>query len=45
MKMKELHIAPLAHQAVAILRELKALSGFGELVFPSLLALASADVE
>lgn len=39
MKMGELHIAPLARRAVAILRELKALASFGEYVFPSLLAL------
>lgn len=39
MKMKELHIVSLARQAVEILRDLKTLTGFGELVFPSLLAL------
>lgn len=39
MKMGEQHIVPLAHQAVAILRELKALTSFGEYVFPSLLTL------
>jgi integrase len=37
MKMGEQHIVPLARQAVAILRELKALTSFGEYVFPSLL--------
>jgi integrase len=40
MKMGELHIVPLARQAVAILRELQALTGgLGEYVFPSLLTL------
>src|ERR1700722_19385260 len=39
MKMKEQHIVPLAHQAVAILRELHGLTGWGEYVFPSLLTL------
>ena len=39
MKMGEQHIVPLARQAVAILRELKALTSFGEYVFPSLLTL------
>ena len=39
MKMKEQHIVPLAHQAVTILRELHALTGWGEYVFPSLLTL------
>ena len=37
--MKEQHIVPLAHQAVTILRELHALTGWGEYVFPSLLTL------
>jgi integrase len=37
--MGELHIVPLARQAVAILRELEALTSFGEYVFPSLLTL------
>jgi integrase len=41
MKMGEQHIVPLARQAVAILRELRELTGggLGELVFPSLLSL------
>ena len=39
MKMGELHIVPLARQAVAILRELQALTRLGEYVFPSLLTL------
>jgi integrase len=40
MKMGELHIVPLARQALAILRELQALTGgLGEYVFPSLLTL------
>jgi len=39
MKMGELHIVPLARQAVAILRELHALTGWGQYVFPSLLTL------
>jgi integrase len=36
MKMREAHIVPLAVQAVAILRELKALTGQGRYCFPSL---------
>jgi integrase len=41
MKMGEQHIVPLSRQAVAILRELRELTGggFGDLVFPSLLSL------
>jgi integrase len=39
MKMGEQHIVPLARQTVTILRELKALTSFGEYVFPSLLTL------
>jgi integrase len=39
MKMGEPHIVPLARQAVAILSELHALTGWGEYVFPSLLTL------
>ena len=35
MKMREPHIVPLAPQAVAILRELHALTGRGRYVFPS----------
>lgn len=35
MKMKEPHIVPLATQAVAVLRELHALTGTGRYVFPS----------
>jgi integrase len=37
MKMGEQHIVPLSRQAVAILRELHALTGGGRFVFPSLL--------
>ena len=39
MKIKEQHIVPLAHQAMTILRELHARTGWGEFVFPSLLTL------
>jgi integrase len=39
MKMGEQHIVPLCRQAVAILGELKPLTGFGDFVFPSLLTL------
>jgi integrase len=39
MKMGEQHIVPLSRQAVAILGGLKALTGFGDYVFPSLLTL------
>ena len=39
MKMGEQHIVPLARQAVGILRELQALTGSCEFVFPSLLSL------
>jgi integrase len=35
MKMREPHLVPLAPQAVAILRELQALTGRGRYVFPS----------
>jgi integrase len=38
MKMKEQHIVPLARQAVAILRELHALTGPAGLVFPGLIS-------
>ena len=36
MKMREAHVVPLAPQAVAILRELRPLSGWGRYCFPSL---------
>jgi integrase len=36
MKMRELHIVPLASQAVDILRELHALTGAGRYVFPAI---------
>lgn len=36
MKMREMHLVPLPHQAVAILRELQVLTGDGEYLFPSL---------
>ena len=39
MKMGDPHVVPLARQAMVILRELQALSGWGEYVFPSLLTL------
>lgn len=35
MKMKELHIVPLAKQAIAILKELKAYSSHSEYLFPN----------
>ncbi len=35
MKMKEQHIVPLSHQAIAILREIQPLTGSGRYVFPS----------
>lgn len=38
MKMGELHIVPLSTQAVAVLRELKPLTGRGQYLFPSLRA-------
>ncbi len=34
MKMRELHIVPLSTQAIAVLRELHALTGSGQYVFP-----------
>ncbi len=34
-KMRDLHIVPLAKQTLAILEELKLLTGWGELLFPS----------
>jgi integrase len=36
MKMKDAHIVPLARQAVAILRELRKLTGRGRYVFPAI---------
>src|SRR6185312_7493448 len=36
MKMRERHIVPLASQAVAILRELRSVTGKGRYLFPSL---------
>jgi integrase len=36
MKMREQHVVPLAKQALALLRELRALTGRGRYVFPSL---------
>lgn len=36
MKMKDAHIVPLAPQAVAVLRELQAITGDGKYVFPAL---------
>jgi integrase len=39
MKTGEQHIVPLSRQAVAVLRELHALTYWGEFVFPSLLTL------
>jgi integrase len=38
MKMKEQHIVPLSHQAVALLRELHPITGSGKFVFPSVLS-------
>lgn len=35
MKMKEPHIVPLSKQAVALLREVQPLTGYGRFVFPS----------
>lgn len=35
MKMKVPHIVPLAHQAMAILKELQPLTGYGKYVFPN----------
>jgi integrase len=40
MKMRELHVVPLSTQAVALLRDLRELTGDGPLVFPS---IRSAD--
>lgn len=36
MKMREMHLVPLSHQAVTVLRELEALTGEGRYLFPSL---------
>jgi integrase len=36
MKMRQLHIVPLSHQAVAILREIQPLTGSGKYIFPGL---------
>lgn len=35
MKMKELHIVPLARQTLAVLKELKAITGFRQHIFPN----------
>jgi integrase len=40
MKMRTIHIVPLAHQAVSILREIEPLTGQGRYVFPSLRSAA-----
>jgi integrase len=44
MKMKRLHIVPLARQALNIIGELKPLTGHGRYVFPSIRATARGDV-
>jgi integrase len=36
MKMRELHVVPLSRQALALLKDLHVLTGFGRLVFPSI---------
>jgi integrase len=36
MKMRELHVVPLSSQAIALLKDLHALTGSGPLVFPSI---------
>ena len=36
MKMREMHIVPLPTQAIAILKELRPLTGDGQYVFPSI---------
>ena len=36
MKMREMHIVPLSTQAIAILKEIRALTGNGQYVFPSI---------
>jgi integrase len=38
MKMREQHVVPLSHQAATILRDLQAVTGQGEYVFPSVLS-------
>ncbi len=43
MKMREPHLVPLSVQAVAILRELHALTGRGRYVFPGARSRAAAD--
>lgn len=40
MKMRQPHLVPLSHQAVAILRELYPLTGSGRYVFPSIRSMA-----
>lgn len=40
MKMRELHIVPLAHQCVTILKELQPLTGAGRYLFPSVRSVA-----
>lgn len=36
MKMREMHVAPLARQVVEMLRDLHSITGHGELIFPGL---------
>lgn len=45
MKMKALHIVPLAKQAVEVLRELEALSGKHQFVFPNAKSAATCMSE
>jgi len=40
MKMRELHIVPLSHQCVTILKELQPLTGSGKYLFPSIRSVA-----
>jgi integrase len=44
MKMRQMHIVPLARQAVAILRELHAVTGCGRYLFPGRPGIAKAGV-
>lgn len=43
MKMKRLHIVPLSRQAIAILAQMKELTGHGRFVFPAFRSLARGD--
>lgn len=44
MKMRRLHIVPLSTQTLEVLRKIKAITGHGQYVFPSIRAVATGNV-